>query len=708
MSLNSIMNIGTSGLMTAQEQLRITSDNISNVNTPGYIRKQANQQAVTVGGKGAGVTTGQITTAADKYLEQATFKAQSSASQSEAAYNLLDQIQSQFGDITDSNNLFNQMNSALTSVSKAAESPQSSAQRQEVISNLTGFLNEGERISDKIQQVRSDADSQIGTDVKSINDLLKNISQLNAAISSANVVNGDATGAQSQQTQYIDQLSKLIDVKVQQNDNGGVTVRTQSGMVLTGDSYVQLEYQPTSNVTSSTVFNSIMVVGQNGEKRDLADNLSSGELKGLLDVRDKDSVAVNDQLNQYMSSFSQQLNAASNAASAVPAPTTLTGKNTSQTLAEGLTGMTGQTNLVTTDTNGNLTHKLTVTFNSNGDGGGTLSMDGTAAGTFTAGTFATAANSAFSGVSSSAQVGFSNGQMTLSSNSTEGVAVADTSGSATNKLGQGFSQYFGLNDLITSTQPTTSQTGLSLSSASGFAAGSKVSFAVKGSNGSSLASVDFSMPGGTMSQMLSALNDTSTGLGRYGTFGLDSSGTLTFTGFSGNTLGVSSDNTSRNGTGANFSTFFGLGGTPGQVAGGLNVNQTVQNDPSKMGLATVNLTGTPALVSDDGSGGQVMADIGSKSVTFPKSGLNSGGTSTLDRYGSDLAGQVGNLAATAKTNQDSSESLLTEAQSRRSSAEGVNLDEELVNLTTYQQAYSASGRLIQAAKDMFDVLLNMM
>ena len=37
----------------------------------------------------------------------------------------------------------------------------------------------------------------------------------------------------------------------------------------------------------------------------------------------------------------------------------------------------------------------------------------------------------------------------------------------------------------------------------------------------------------------------------------------------------------------------------------------------------------------------------------------------------------------------------------------VNLDEELVNLTTYQQAFNASARLIQATKELFDVLTNM-
>jgi len=47
-----------------------------------------------------------------------------------------------------------------------------------------------------------------------------------------------------------------------------------------------------------------------------------------------------------------------------------------------------------------------------------------------------------------------------------------------------------------------------------------------------------------------------------------------------------------------------------------------------------------------------------------------------------------------------------EAAARRSSVEGVNLDEELIQLTVYQQAFNASARLITAAKEMYDVLLS--
>jgi flagellar hook-associated protein 1 FlgK len=48
-----------------------------------------------------------------------------------------------------------------------------------------------------------------------------------------------------------------------------------------------------------------------------------------------------------------------------------------------------------------------------------------------------------------------------------------------------------------------------------------------------------------------------------------------------------------------------------------------------------------------------------------------------------------------------------EVKERRMSEEGVNLDEELVKMTTYQQAYAAASRMISAAKDLYDIVLGM-
>ncbi len=720
MSLTSIMNIGVSGLMTAQDQLHVVSDNIANLNTPGYIRKVSQQNSVVTAGVGMGVQSGQVTLAADKYLQAAALKASSASAQSDTSYELLDQIQSQFGDITDTNNLFGQASSVLSSMAQLGEDPTSSAGRQQAVSYMSSFLSEADRISTRIQTIRGDADARIGTDVSAVNDLLKSISALNGTISGAAVSGADATGAQTSQMSYIDQLSKLVDVKVNQEANGGVSVSTQSGLTLVNSSnYATLAYQPAAGVNASTSFGPITVTGVNGETRDLADSLSSGEIRGLLDIRDKTSVAVNDQLNEYVTQFASQMNAAHNASSAVPAPTSLTGKNTSLTEEEAITGFQGETNIVTLDQTGNITHKMTLTFDADGSGNGSYLMDGVA-GTFSASSFVDDINN---GLGGAATLNFSSGVMKLTGGNGDGVAIVDSPADTTtgttpsNKLGQGFSQFFGLNDLITSDVPTNFKTGLTGGSDHGFTAGDKINFVIKSATGSTVATIGYTIPTGatSMSDLITGtdgLNDTATGLGRYGTFSLDGNGQLTFKGFGNpaNTLDVAGDDTKRNGTGASFTQFFGLADSGGNASTHFNVASRIENNVGNLSLAQVNLnaaTGVNALTGGDGAGGLAMAAIGTQATTFNAAGLNAGGTSTLERYASDLAGQVGNLAATAKTTKESNASLFDEATSRRSSYEGVNLDEELIHLTTYQQAYSAAGRLVQAAKDMYDVLLNM-
>jgi flagellar hook-associated protein 1 len=79
---------------------------------------------------------------------------------------------------------------------------------------------------------------------------------------------------------------------------------------------------------------------------------------------------------------------------------------------------------------------------------------------------------------------------------------------------------------------------------------------------------------------------------------------------------------------------------------------------------------------------------------------------TLADYASSLGGDVGSRAAQAETDQSSALAFSTEATTRRSNVEGVNLDEELVKLTSYQQAYSAAARMIRAADEMYQALLN--
>ena len=140
------------------------------------------------------------------------------------------------------------------------------------------------------------------------------------------------------------------------------------------------------------------------------------------------------------------------------------------------------------------------------------------------------------------------------------------------------------------------------------------------------------------------------------------------------------------------------------------MNAALNADPTKMSMGKVEIgvaLGQVAVRPGDGTGARGVAASGDVPVLFQAAGSLGQVTMTVSRYASELGGAVGRGAAAAETRAESSAAVANEASNRRQSVEGVNLDEELVNLTTYQQAFNASARMIQAANELFDVLVNM-
>lgn len=704
MSLNSIMNIATSGLKTAQTQLRVTADNIANVDTPGYIRKVADQSAAVTNGYGSGVDITRVRLATDRFLQAASLSAGADAARQTVRYELYDQIQNQFGDPSSDSNFFAQVDKLFASYATLAESPTSSAGRQDTIYKTQAIFNQASGIASQIQSARQEADGRLQSAVETVNPLLEQIAKLNKTIASGTVSNEDVTGAQNAQLGLINELSKYMDVKVEARSNGGLTLRTNAGTTLVGEGAATLSYQSAGTVDATTAFSDIMITEPSGTRWPLLDGVSSGEIRGLVEIRDVDAPAAAARLGELTAKLADELNRAHNANSSVPAPTTLTGRNTGQSLENALTGFTGTTTITAVDAAGVVQASARIVFS-----GGTMTINGAAADPTT---FLSVLNAQMGGA---ATASFSDGKLQLDGAGGNGVAIADDATSPSAKGGRGFSHWFGLNDLVSTTTPSFYETGLTLASQHGFDPGESLTLRVSGQSGSRQRDITVSVPAGTgtMGEMLGALNDPITGVGRYGSFSLDAAGKLAFKAYdpAATTLSVVNDNTTQDPSGVSMSQLFGLGETGATRAGAYTVRSDIQQDPGKLALAQLNLSaaaGTPALSKSDGRGGLVLGDVGKKNVAFGAAGGNSGGTKTLSSYAADFAGEIGGKASAAKTRSETATALAREADSRRTSAEGVNMDEELVNMTTFQQAYNASARLIQASKDMYDVLIGIL
>ncbi|HWA59910.1 MAG TPA: flagellar hook-associated protein FlgK, partial [Caulobacteraceae bacterium] len=293
MSLNSIMSTAVSGMGVAQTGLSTVSDNIANVNTPGYVRKIVEQSSSVTNGIGTGVMVAQIRRAADSYLQSASLTASSTAGKSGAVADLLDQAQSLFGDPSSATNYFNQLNDVFNAFGAAANDPASSLTRAQTLDKVTTFLDSTQRIASGMQAVSQQADTRITSDVQQINQLLSQIDALNTDITRSQASGGDATGSLDAQSQLIDKLSTLMDVKVQARTNGGVVLRTDTGVPLAGEGGpATLDYLPSSGGPGQ------VTITQFGATASQTLNVSSGELRGLLDVRNVQLPAVQDQLGE--------------------------------------------------------------------------------------------------------------------------------------------------------------------------------------------------------------------------------------------------------------------------------------------------------------------------------------------------------------------------------------------------------------------------
>jgi flagellar hook-associated protein 1 FlgK len=68
--------------------------------------------------------------------------------------------------------------------------------------------------------------------------------------------------------------------------------------------------------------------------------------------------------------------------------------------------------------------------------------------------------------------------------------------------------------------------------------------------------------------------------------------------------------------------------------------------------------------------------------------------------------QVGSDVQSTQSAQQTAQSLLTAISNQRQSVSGVSLDEEMTNLITYQQAYQASARVMNAINETLNTLIN--
>jgi len=120
---------------------------------------------------------------------------------------------------------------------------------------------------------------------------------------------------------------------------------------------------------------------------------------------------------------------------------------------------------------------------------------------------------------------------------------------------------------------------------------------------------------------------------------------------------------------------------------------------------TVSVVPTVSVATNNGNA-LAFARLGQASIVSASgSGATSAGAMSItDAYASALA-NVGVRVQGGKTAASMSSAVASQAETARSNAAGVNLDEEAARLIQFQQSYQAAAKILQVAQAVFDTML---
>jgi len=305
--LNTSMDIAVQALMAEQGALDVTTNNISNVNTPGYSRELAVFQEappIQEGNVvyGTGVTLAQFQSVRDQMLQLRMYEETAQQGDSQAQLNSLSQIQTNFAD--PSQGVGGALTAFFNSLSQLSTNPTDPNARQQVLTAANNLAAAFHQSAAALGQVQTAMDQTVPQTVSQINQLTSQIAQLNAQVAQMQGLGQDPGTTQDQRDQLVQQLSQLTDVSVTQTDHG-ITITTANGvpLVVGGQSFALQ-----SGAASGNGLQGVFAAGQ-----DITSQIQGGTLGGTIQVRDSVIPNLLSQLDTLASQFTASFNSANQA-----------------------------------------------------------------------------------------------------------------------------------------------------------------------------------------------------------------------------------------------------------------------------------------------------------------------------------------------------------------------------------------------------------
>jgi flagellar hook-associated protein 1 FlgK len=282
-------NVGVSGLSAAQMGLQTTGHNISNASTEGYNRQfivQRNSTPVFTGSGflGTGTNVQTVRRVYSEFLATQVRDAETNVASLDAYGKEISQIDNLLAD--PSAGVSPTLQEFFAAVSDLSSTPSSIPARQAVLSSAQALAARFQSVDQQLTSLRDGVNSQITTEVGSINSMVTQVAEINQRIIIAQAAGPGqpANDLYDQRDQLVADLNKAIRITVQEESDGGYSLFFGTGQPLVvGTQTYQLKAQASPEDLSQI---EVALVSPNGQTIALPESLiSGGSLGGLLQFR---------------------------------------------------------------------------------------------------------------------------------------------------------------------------------------------------------------------------------------------------------------------------------------------------------------------------------------------------------------------------------------------------------------------------------------
>ena len=306
-SLFGALSIAVRSLYAQEGAIDTTSNNISNVDTPGYSRETpilTESPPLDLGqiSMGNGVDFNGVQSIRDNILELRIDQETQQQNQLTSYVNYMNQVQSLFNE-TQGSGLSDSINSFFNSFQQLADDPTDTPTRQAVISAGQNLAAAFQQTGQQLTTIQQGADQQVVQTVQQINADTAQLAGLNQQISGLAANSEQAAMLEDNQYEVLNNLSQLVDVAVTHTSGGGLTVTTTNGTALVAGGQ-SLALSTATN--ASTGFQDVFSQGS-----DVTPSFTGGQLAGLLEARDQSIPSIMSSLDNLAAGVVNSVNAQS-------------------------------------------------------------------------------------------------------------------------------------------------------------------------------------------------------------------------------------------------------------------------------------------------------------------------------------------------------------------------------------------------------------